>query len=484
MAEKKLTQHRCEKLKAKGLYNDGGGLCLQVGEGGRAKSWIYRYAVAGRERHMGLGSFDTFNIDEARERARQCRQLRADGIDPIEHRKAERHKQTAEARLVAKKDVTFRECAEKYLAEQDWRFGSMAQAKRYFAIHIYPKIGEVLVSAIDLDHVKEVIKPILDRGLHSATSRTLSYLNCTLDFAKAEGFRSGDNPADLKGPLKKLMPRLAAARKRATKGAKGNPHLDYKRIAGLVKALRAFCYQGVWHGKAPITARALEFLILMGVRTHMITGRQEDRGAAAMRWNQIDWEDRIVIWTPDQHKIGDQTNTDYIVPLSDRAIEILKEMEKLQQEAGFYGQDKPVFVHGPALDKSPYRKPARVAGKPIDHNSLWVFLRSAAGEHGWTDKDGNRVSPQDGWRANDGRLVTPHGFRTTFGTWSVEVGGYPERDSEIALGHTVGGRVRNIYKKHAYRIEPRRPMMQDWANYCDDTRPIGGDNVVAYRKAK
>ena len=89
MAKEKLTQTRCKKLKTKGLYNDGGGLCLQVGEGGGAKSWIYRYAVGGRERHMGLGGFDTFNIEEARELARQARQLRVQGIDPIEHRRRE-----------------------------------------------------------------------------------------------------------------------------------------------------------------------------------------------------------------------------------------------------------------------------------------------------------------------------------------------------------------------------------------------------------
>ena len=39
---------------------------------------------------MGLGSIDTFTLKEARERARKYRQIVADGIDPIEDRRAKR----------------------------------------------------------------------------------------------------------------------------------------------------------------------------------------------------------------------------------------------------------------------------------------------------------------------------------------------------------------------------------------------------------
>jgi hypothetical protein len=54
--------------------------------------------------------------------------------------------------------------------------------------------------------------------------------------------------------------------------------------------------------------------------------------------------------------------------------------------------------------------------------------------------------------------------------------------------------MRNRYKREAHRIEPRRLMMQDWANYCDDPKPIGAadnvkpvgaaGNILRYRKAK
>jgi hypothetical protein len=65
MAEIRESRSRMHRLipsfvatvKTKGMYFDGGGLYLQVGDGGRAKSWIFRYHVKGRgDRQIGLGS--------------------------------------------------------------------------------------------------------------------------------------------------------------------------------------------------------------------------------------------------------------------------------------------------------------------------------------------------------------------------------------------------------------------------------------------
>ncbi|MGA7490700.1 MAG: Arm DNA-binding domain-containing protein, partial [Xanthobacteraceae bacterium] len=86
----RLTPRFVETVKVKGMYPDGGGLYLQVGEGGGAKSWLFRYNVEGRDRQMGLGPLHTIGLAEARERARKRREQRLDGIDPIEARKADR----------------------------------------------------------------------------------------------------------------------------------------------------------------------------------------------------------------------------------------------------------------------------------------------------------------------------------------------------------------------------------------------------------
>lgn len=78
------------------------------------------------------------------------------------------------------------------------------------------------------------------------------------------------------------------------------------------------------------------------------------------------------------------------------------------------------------------------------------------------------------------RDITLHGFRTTFKGWSIE-NGHSEENSEMALGHVVGNTVRNIYARYGQKIEPRRLMMQAWADYCDRTEALPAD-VLQFRK--
>jgi len=86
------------RAKKPGFYGDGGNLYLQISRYGGSASWVFRYRVGPRRlRDHGLGSLDIWSLAEARERARECRQLRAQGHDPIEERRAEREKAQLEA---------------------------------------------------------------------------------------------------------------------------------------------------------------------------------------------------------------------------------------------------------------------------------------------------------------------------------------------------------------------------------------------------
>src|SRR5215468_8135437 len=106
------------RAKKPGMLADGGGLYLRVGPTG-AKSWIFRYRREGRLHDMGLGPSHTISLAEARDQAQACRKLRLERIDPIEARKAGR----IEARLAAASAISFRECAERYIAgnKAGWR---------------------------------------------------------------------------------------------------------------------------------------------------------------------------------------------------------------------------------------------------------------------------------------------------------------------------------------------------------------------------
>src|SRR6516162_11659021 len=114
MAIHKLTSRFCETVKKNGMYADGGGLYLQVTNNGEGKSWLFRYHVQGRgDRQMGLGSFYTFPLTEAREKAEQCRKMRHNGIDPIESREAER----PATKVAAAKNKTLAGCAREVIEQ-------------------------------------------------------------------------------------------------------------------------------------------------------------------------------------------------------------------------------------------------------------------------------------------------------------------------------------------------------------------------------
>ena len=99
----RLTALKVARAKRPGMYADGGSLYLRVADGG-SKQWVFRYVVNGRLRDMGLGPTHTLGLAEARERAREARKLRLDGIDPIERKRA----LVATLRAANAKAMTFR----------------------------------------------------------------------------------------------------------------------------------------------------------------------------------------------------------------------------------------------------------------------------------------------------------------------------------------------------------------------------------------
>jgi hypothetical protein len=94
-----MGRHRTNRLsavainakKTPGYYADGNCLYLQVSTTG-SKSWVLWYTLNKQRREMGLGSVADRTLSEARELAHRYRLLLHEGIDPLEHREAERQK--------------------------------------------------------------------------------------------------------------------------------------------------------------------------------------------------------------------------------------------------------------------------------------------------------------------------------------------------------------------------------------------------------
>ena len=114
----KLNSLKATRLSKPGRYGDGGGLWLQV-SGVGAKSWLFRYTLRGKARQMGLGSFNALSLGDAREAALKARRVLISGTDPIASREAE----LTQARLSTARGMTFKQCAEAYIAahKNSWR---------------------------------------------------------------------------------------------------------------------------------------------------------------------------------------------------------------------------------------------------------------------------------------------------------------------------------------------------------------------------
>src|SRR5262245_5761782 len=296
----RLSTLKVDKAKQPGMYADGGGLYLRVAEGG-SKQWIFRYVVNGRLRDMGIGPKHTLTLAEARERAVEARKLRLDGIDPIEHKRAQRAALQAEA-AGAK---TFKQCAEGYIKDNEAEWSNPKHRKQWettLSTYAYPELGSLLVAAIDTPLVLKVIKPLWERAPETA-SRVHGRIENVLGWATVHHYRTGDNPARWKGLLEHALP----ARSKIAK-VKHHAALPYAQAPSFMAKVRQ---------DTRIAARCLEFIALNAVRVGE---------ANIATWDEIDFANHV--WTvPPERMKG---RKEHRIPLSPAALAVLEAMRAIK----------------------------------------------------------------------------------------------------------------------------------------------------------
>lgn len=293
----RLSAVQVAKLKEPGYYADGGNLYLQVAPGG-SKSWIFRFTQDGKTREMGLGSVSTFSLAEARERAAEQRKLLADGKNPL----AVKKQRVLERRLAEANIITFDQAAEKYIEahEPSWKNAKhVAQWRTTLKVYASPVVGDLPVSQIDTALVLRILKPIWNDKTETAT-RLRGRIEHVLDWARVQGYRSGENPAAWRGHLDKLLP---APRKVADAGH--HAALPWKEIGSFMVELR----------KAPgLAALLVELIILTATRTSE---------ALLAQWSEFDLQEKL--WTiPEDRMKNGKAHT---VPLSDAVLSLLKRIK-------------------------------------------------------------------------------------------------------------------------------------------------------------
>jgi integrase len=409
-----------------GKHCDGGGLYLQVTPDkagtGVNRSWILKFSQGTRTREMGLGSLNRVSLAQARKKADKARDALDGGLDPIEARR----QQKAQAALDAAKSVTFWQATETYLTgDKAKAWGNprhAAEVRRSLEVYAKPLIGSFPVGAIDTALVLKVLEQevVGDDGnvgsfwaLRTQTAdRLRGRIEKILDAAKLRGLRDGgENPARWRGHLEASLTKI-----NATTNHRALPFAD---LPAFVATLR---------GYANVEGRALEFLILNANRTNEVLGA---------RWDEINRVTRVWKVPSERMKATAGDRKPHEIPLSDRALELLDEMERIRDGD---------FVF-----------PGRVRPR-LHPTAIYTFL---------IDKVGRRD-------------ISVHGFRATFKTWAGEQSNFPLEVIEASLAHKVGNNVEEAYRRGTF-LEKRRRLMALWADYCNGRIPANQvNNVLAF----
>lgn len=306
----RLTVLQVQHAKKPGMLADGDGLYLQV-TGAGARSWIFRFMLEGKPREMGLGLLKGVGLAAARAKEAQCRALLADGIDPIAARKGER----AERAVADARTITFDQCADAYIEAHGaaWRNPKhRAQWKTTLETYVSPVFGKLSVGAVDVTLVMKALEPIWTTKPETA-ARVRGRIESVLNWAKARGYRSGENPAQWKGHLDNLLPaksKISSVRHHAA--------LPYDETAQFMTKLRE---------QTGVSAHALGFLILTAARTGEILGA---------RWGEMNLAEKV--WTVPASRM--KGGREHRVPLSRDATVILDKLTKGEpEEFVFHGRN-------------------------------------------------------------------------------------------------------------------------------------------------
>ena len=282
--------------------------------------------IGGRAREMGLGPLRDVSLEQARQLAYQARQLKRQGIDPIEARRAKQ----LDIAVATAKTMSFEACAKGYIAAHRAGWKNAKHSQQWVSsleTFVYPVFGKLPVEAIDVGLVMKVLEPIWNNKTETA-SRVRGRIEAVLDWAAARGYWAGENPGRWKGHLENLL-----APKSKVAPTKNHAALDYRELPGFMTKLSE---------QEGAAVRALKFAILTATRT------SETRGA---RWDEINLAERL--WTiPAARMKGAR---EHRVPLSDAAMAIIERQAECRQ-------GDLVF-------------PGKAAGRPLGTNALLQVMQ-------------------------------------------------------------------------------------------------------------
>lgn len=411
-----LTDAKLRNLKPRDkVYevSDGGnpGLKVEVQPSG-AKIWRFRYVLNGRREKLTIGEV---GLADARERYREARELVSKGLSPATEKQREKARN-------ADTEATVRGFFDhRYVPDHLSKLRSCEKVKQLFARDVLPSLGKLRLESVTPDDVEPILDRLKKAGHEASAVLVRAWMSSLFELA-VDRRRIASNPvAQIK-------------RKRVGKPAKRGRKMIEPELHAYVQALRT----PIPSASAKVR-HALELILLTACRRSELVKAQ---------WSEIDLEAGVWRVPPANQKrpLLDESGheIDFRVFLSWRAVEVLKELQK------------------------------------IGNGSPWVLP---------AERDESKHLHAEVLNATRGRLVrdtpalqelphfTTHDGRRAFSSWAHEQLEHPDV-VETCLGHTIPG-VRGVYARPQFDAA-RRKLMEAWA---DHLHIAGADNVIPIRAA-
>lgn len=399
--------------------SDGDSLALIVRPNG-TKFWWFRYRYGGKAKTLSIGVYPIVSLREARDKVFEAKKKLTNNIDPSAEKMAVRAALAEKKEEQAKNEASFFECVaqdwfEKHSKSLKWEENHASKILGRLENDIFPWLGKRPIAEITAPELLNVIRKIEARGALETAHRALSECGRVFRYAVASGLAERDPSGDLKGSLPPYRKdkHFAAV-------------TDLKQVGALLRDIEA--YSGTHVVRAAFALSPRVFLRPGELRK--------------LEWAWVDFDEAMITIPPTAHKTGKRTQAPHLVPLSQQAIQILKEIQPLT------GGNKLVFPS------------ERDKNRPMSDNAV----RSAMRRMGWT-----------------GEEMTPHGFRALASTILDNLG-YPQQFIERQLAHDEHNKVKAAYKRdlHLMYMPERKKMMQEWSDYLDKLRD--GAQVIQLRK--
>ena len=331
---------------------DGGGLYLEVNPAG-GKWWRWKYRFGGKENRLSFGVYSDVSLKAARKKRDAARQQLAAGIDPSQARKAAKVAQAGAERF----ETIAREWYLNF--SPGWKTSHGGRVLRRLENDLFPWLGKRPIAEIRAPELLTTLRRIESRGAQETAHRAKQNCGQIFRYAVTTGRAERDPTGDLRGALPPAKEKHHAS------------ITEPKRIGALLRAIDS--YEGFFATKC-----ALRLTPLVFVRPGELRKAE---------WPEIELDKAEWRIPAERMKMGEQ----HIVPLSDQAVEILRELEPLTN------QEIPARP-----DASRYVFPgARSRERPMSENAILAALRRM----GYTKEE-----------------MTGHGFRSMASTLLHEQG--------------------------------------------------------------